>query len=657
MANTPEPGMSGVKSVQDVLSMGAATLAAHVREHLGPTHDFDPLFNGYRIAPLLEREQLAQQLTQALARNSGPLDLGELDARLRDASTSHANALPRAARPLPSRSLSPTPGGLELADCALRQRRLEEADAYERLVKNGGRPLYPIELLDDVSASFPGHPIRGQTGDLYYATGDPDRHKELLRPWLDDLAQGRYFNRWSGETSAEYPWAVFQKQCQRWAMFRTWQRDNRNLKDDDDDDDDGDDGSPSLPAFLEARNHDIRRYRSERVAADELARLEACPHWLREQWDDERARRTWQRHYCRESGVGVPFSNYAAAVKARLARHGGITTRPFELHPDPKRQGRLETWLEYLSFEYWWLELFARAGERRREQCDKAWKKLQGTGTLQRYETARYIRTRDYRMRHAAEEYIAMVNVERAEQTGGRIYAATQLDPSRVAIPLPERIQLLHRGAQDLVDARCWLHRLERRGCLIKRFKLLSAEFRRARNDAARHRVLTPWILDQIPLIEAELGRGRDGAGVEGAEPREMTKRCLGGSDSPDDTKPSQTAKRRLDSSEDTNPSQTTTKTALDGVDNTKPSQTTKRRLDGPDSPDGSDGPDDTKPSQTTTERRLDGSDNTSQTGGEKRRRLSPSPSSTAAEAAPQGRRRSPRIAARSSGLLAGASA
>lgn len=61
--NTPEPGVSGVKSVQDVLAMGAVTLAAHVRKHLGPTHDFDPLFNRYRDAPLREREQLAQQLT------------------------------------------------------------------------------------------------------------------------------------------------------------------------------------------------------------------------------------------------------------------------------------------------------------------------------------------------------------------------------------------------------------------------------------------------------------------------------------------------------------------------------------------------------------------------------------------------------------------
>ena len=302
---------------------------------------------------------------------------------------------------------------------------------------------------------------------------------------------------------------------------------------------------------------------------------------------DERARRTWQRHYCRESGVGVgvPFSTYVAAVKGRLARHG--ITRPFELHPDPKRQGKLETWLEYLSFEYWWLELFARASERRREQCDLAWKKLQGTGTLQRFETAKYIRSRDYKMRHEAEEYIAMVNVERAEQTGDRIYAATQLDPRRVTIPLPERIRLLHQGAQDLVNARCWLDRLEKRSRLVKTFKLFSGEFNNAKKDAARHRVLIPWILNQIPLIEAELGRGQDAAGVDG-------------------TKLSQTM--------------------------------TKRGLDGSDGPDG---PDDR-----------------GQTRGEKRRRLSPSPSSTAVvEAAPQSPRRSSRIAARSSGLLALASA
>ncbi|KAL8354467.1 hypothetical protein RB601_004050 [Gaeumannomyces tritici] len=296
--------------------------------------------------PSRGREQLPENSNQGLAeyRDSRPIDLNDLDARLQDTLSGSANRTPRALGPPHPRS--PAVCGAEFAESILRQRRREEADAYQKLVRDGGRPLYPIELLGKVSASFPRGPFLGPNNKSYYlVAGNNGEYQHLLRPWLDDIARGSYFRGWWGGTKADYPWGVFQKQQQRWVMFRRWQRDNRDL--------------------------------------DEL---EDDLSWLKELWDDEQERRTWQRHYCREPGdSGVGFPGYVDAAKRRLARHG--FTRSFELNQDPKQQGKLETWIEYLSFEYWWLDQFMHAIDCRKERGDKVSQELKDTGVLQPIET------------------------------------------------------------------------------------------------------------------------------------------------------------------------------------------------------------------------------------------------------------------------------
>ncbi|KAL8354435.1 hypothetical protein RB601_004027 [Gaeumannomyces tritici] len=503
MANTPEPGASRV-SVNDITWMRPVDLAAYIRKHLGPTDDFDLLDHRRHQLPLCERNKVAERLIHALAENrySRPLDLDDLDARLQKALSGGPNALPRVSRPRPPRSGSPTLGGIELAECGLQIGRMEEADAYDQLVKDSGRPLYPIELLDDISASFPRGPIRGPMGDLYYGTGNPDKYQELLRPWLDDIATGGYFSWWSGGTRIHYPWGVFQRQWKRWTMFRSWQRDNRDLKDD----------GGGFPEYLEAEKRRIKREYSERVAADELAELEANPLQLKQYWEGEQRRRKWQRHYCYESGV-KEFSDYVDAVKRRLARHG--FTRPFELSQDPKQQGKLETWIEYLCFEYWWLDLFTRAIERRQQKRDEN------------------------------EEDMAREALERSQQNAKRIYIETQLDQRRLSIPKPERIRRLQQGNREMLAAESRLEGLKRRSALIKEFKPLSKCLKAAKRDVARHRILLPWILDQIPLIEAELSRGEAAGGLDGTRASKTIKRRLDDSDGDDSPRQTSTEKRR----------------------------------------------------------------------------------------------------------------
>lgn len=50
------------------------------------------------------------------------------------------------------------------------------------------------------------------------------------------------------------------------------------------------------------------------------------------------------------------FPEYVEALKERLAKHG--FTRTFHLDKDPDRQDKLTTWIEYLGYEYWWLDQY-----------------------------------------------------------------------------------------------------------------------------------------------------------------------------------------------------------------------------------------------------------------------------------------------------------
>jgi hypothetical protein len=80
--------------------------------------------------------------------------------------------------------------------------REREMNAYNNLVKDGGRPLYSIDLLHNISAK-------------------PDEYQELLRPWQDWFEEtGKYFHWWSSCDSSTDTWAVFQRQWWRWQLFR-----------------------------------------------------------------------------------------------------------------------------------------------------------------------------------------------------------------------------------------------------------------------------------------------------------------------------------------------------------------------------------------------------------------------------------------------------
>lgn len=127
-----------------------------------------------------------------------------------------------------------------------------ERGHYDALVNDGGRPCYPIALLEDVSEN-------------------PKKYRAMLRPWQD-----------SPDTN--WPrWKVFSKQLQRWADFRVWQLVNRDIYDPD----------SAYIAFVEK----MRRMWLVEGETEELAALEADPLQLMSLWKHgERERKRDHQH-------------------------------------------------------------------------------------------------------------------------------------------------------------------------------------------------------------------------------------------------------------------------------------------------------------------------------------------------------------------------
>ncbi|GKU13372.1 unnamed protein product, partial [Fusarium langsethiae] len=251
----------------------------------------------------------------------------------------------------------------------------------------------------------------------------------MLRPWQEHL-------------TPISPSGIFQRQWQRWQDFRKWQNDNRGR-----DDDDG--GFPATRARL-------------------LAEIEADPSCLKSEWDQKQFLRRRQRRLYREHGCRG-FCGYAKAVKRRLASHS--FTQPFELDEDPKKQHGLTTWIEYLNYEYWWLDKYTSDIER-----------------LQR----------------EAEKKQAMEAVWNAESEAEQTYVLTQEDPKRWRIPTAERISRMKYHTDKLLAAKRWLEQTRSRLSFIVQFTRATFDYAAAKRNAACHRTLVQWVLDQVPLIEAE---------------------------------------------------------------------------------------------------------------------------------------------------------
>jgi hypothetical protein len=339
----------------------------------------------------------------------------------------------------------------------------------------------------------------------------PEEYSELLQPWKEPFGStGRHwafaygfptgFGPLDSDDASGHSWEVFQRQWARWQNFRIWQRDNRCIEDDDD----------GFPTYVEWCKDYLKRYRG--VGRDvtkklaKLADIESDPSILKdERWDRALWNRQEQQRFCREQHDGVEFADYVNAVKRRLARHG--FTRPFELKEDPKQQDNLSTWIEYLGFEYWWLDRYMDTIDRLKPSYDKAWQTLVDSEALRPHETQEYVPTDECGMQRDTERHKAWDAYKRAHKHAEQVYKSTQLDSNRLSIPEAERCRRLQAASQKLQMANAWVSSTEKRDKLIHEYNARTSSTRRAKKDAARHCILLVWILEQISLIEAELGQ------------------------------------------------------------------------------------------------------------------------------------------------------
>jgi hypothetical protein len=179
---------------------------------------------------------------------SRPLDLDDLNARLRLVPTDDSFSL--GPEPQSIEPLEPTtpPFDVEAFITSL------DVEAYHELTKDGGRPLYPIELILDVYRN-------------------PNNFAETLRPWQESLESIRSED-------------IFIRQLRRWQNFRKWQNDNRGREDDD----------GGYLGYVERMKHIFKQDLIPTARDSYLAEIEADPLCLESDWDTVQWKRERQRY-------------------------------------------------------------------------------------------------------------------------------------------------------------------------------------------------------------------------------------------------------------------------------------------------------------------------------------------------------------------------
>lgn len=166
--------------------------------------------------------------------------------------------------------------------------------------------------------------------------------------------------------------------------------------------------------------------------------------------------------------------------------------------------------------------------KRLQPKYDEAWKKLSDSGVLRLGETAELLRTHESAFRGESEREQAEKAIESAKSAAGVVLISTERarnDPYCSELTRPERLRML-AGAQSRLDlAQASLNSIKRRNNLIIDFVRGTWVNETAREDAERHSIMMRWILEQLPLVEAESESPK--ATEHGSSIRRGTKRRL----------------------------------------------------------------------------------------------------------------------------------
>ncbi|PGG98120.1 hypothetical protein GX51_06969 [Blastomyces parvus] len=310
------------------------------------------------------------------------------------------------------------------------------------------------------SGGRPSHPFRNNSAELFE---NPGEDRELLLFWVpSDSAQEEY---------------LFSNQWHRWKTFRKFQR------------------------FMRERNIEDERVISI-YSGHDLTEL-----------------RGWASFIGRQKlvvGEEGRFPIYARAVKDRLVRHG--FTRTFRLEEDPTRQDSLTTWIEYLGYEYWWYDRYALT-ERRQEWLDSKWKEVVASLVLRPFETQESVTG----FEPMVQRYNGLV---RSREVVESAKSAVLLAQKAISDPQISTHHSLQENQRRLLEAESRLAEAEkdhefmsRRYELIEGFLKATINTRTSKKNAERHKVLVKWILEQIPMIDAEMKQSEPVANALNDEP------------------------------------------------------------------------------------------------------------------------------------------
>ncbi|KAF2458745.1 hypothetical protein BDY21DRAFT_362953 [Lineolata rhizophorae] len=324
---------------------------------------------------------------------------------------------------------------------------------------NGQAIVEVEEDLDQVTARLLRIPAENDA--LPQAPPQPSYHERLPTPPppSDEEVEMQSYNELFNDGGN---WMVFTIQLDNWEEFRKWQRYNRG--------DFGDLEEYSSPDFYLAYKGFIRAFKL---------------------------------------GYGR-LPEYTEAIERLLARHG--FTRTFQLEVDPKRQDKLTTWIEYVGYMYWRHDAYVAKVERLQPLHDKAWNELVDSKVLLPYETEEFILSIERAVQDQSKwsaAWRALESVKSAALSTLRTTEKARNDPQHSTLTSEQRKWMIGKAHSKYDAARSSFELIKRRNDLVGDFIRRIKDYRIAKGNADRHRNLQRWILEQLPLIVAELNEGR----------------------------------------------------------------------------------------------------------------------------------------------------
>lgn len=293
--------------------------------------------------------------------------------------------------------------------------------AFHALQRDGGRPIYNLpDLFKEVHENL-------------------EEYQERFQPWQDP-----------GD-SRSWPHEVIWRQLLRWDQFRLWQKSNRGPQE-----------IPTTAPTLFNYKNLLGVYALGETSISLELDLHQRLYWTQD---------LFKQH------LQLDLPQHILAVKRLLEQHG--FQLPFLFKEDPKEQGKLSTWIEYLTFELLCLDLYSTTAAELKADHDQRWEKLVQSGFLLPSETETCVRT-------AKAESERMEHLKTAEQW----YKSAQSGPTNTL---------------TLEMAKVHLEQVERRGLAIAGFINETRDYVDASARAARHVQIVQWVRDEIPSVVAEI--------------------------------------------------------------------------------------------------------------------------------------------------------